>query len=433
MSADDLEAIVDDTTDERIGGQPSPSDWILLRPLPCWCLKRLRLIPSESLDCAISGVNERPRSDAVRDPASEPPFGGSRPPRLIVPCHHNDSTVDDESLGVCGSSGRSSRLGGGLRLGELQAPEPDDPGGLGRVARLLRHRPGKSPARSPTRRSSSSSPRPWSTSATWSTGRLNPIVNPTPLVGQNPSIESLEVDFSNASGQIYPRTRFDFSLTRTRGYEAGEYKVSLETSDGTDVGTPTTIILKGDNPVVDRRAMSFDAKNPNMKKIAGHRRRWSPQDRRLGGCCTAQWRRRPRGFGPSVPRGGCLPEAARRDAGAPQGLRLRRPRQERRRCDGGAGRAWPPDCDHGFAQALYSIRVQAPIRHKRVQAQIISFLYQVTVMVTNTTWPAAESRFGIVVEKPALQAGRTNLAGSLKRQCEVVLGGNSLPADARLG
>jgi hypothetical protein len=100
-------------------------------------------------------------------------------------------------------------------------------------------------------------------------GKADPIVNPTPLVGQNPSIESLEVDFSNASGQIYPRTRFDFSLTRTRGYEAGEYKLSIETSDGTDIGSPTTIILKGDNPVVDRRAMSFDAKNPNMKKVAG--------------------------------------------------------------------------------------------------------------------------------------------------------------------
>jgi hypothetical protein len=95
-----------------------------------------------------------------------------------------------------------------------------------------------------------------------------PVVNRQALVGQQPSVESLEVDFADASGKIYNITHFDFSLTRVRGYEAGEYKLQVRTSDGLDIGSATTITLNGDNPVVDRRAMSFDAKNPNMKKVS---------------------------------------------------------------------------------------------------------------------------------------------------------------------
>jgi len=95
----------------------------------------------------------------------------------------------------------------------------------------------------------------------------NPVTNRTSLVNQNPSVESLEVDFADARGQIWKGTHFDFSLTRVRGYESGEYKFQVRTSDGVDIGTPTTLTLKGDNPVVDRRAMNFDAKNPGIKKV----------------------------------------------------------------------------------------------------------------------------------------------------------------------
>jgi hypothetical protein len=94
-----------------------------------------------------------------------------------------------------------------------------------------------------------------------------PVLNRTALVGQTPSVESLDVDFSDPSGKIYNRTRFDFSLTRTRGYEAGEYKVQVRTADGVDIGGASTIILKGDNPVVDRRAMTFSAKESGIKKV----------------------------------------------------------------------------------------------------------------------------------------------------------------------
>jgi len=94
-----------------------------------------------------------------------------------------------------------------------------------------------------------------------------PVLNRTALTGQTPSVESLDVDFSDPSGKIYNRTRFDFSLTRTRGYEAGEYKLQVRTADGIDIGGAATIILKGDNPVVDRRAMTFSAKESGVKKV----------------------------------------------------------------------------------------------------------------------------------------------------------------------
>ena len=95
----------------------------------------------------------------------------------------------------------------------------------------------------------------------------NPVVNRTPLTGQNPSVESLEVDFSDASGKIFNVTHFDFSLTRVRGYEAGEYKVQVRTSDGADIGSPAMITLNGDHPVIDRRAMNFDSKGSSVKKV----------------------------------------------------------------------------------------------------------------------------------------------------------------------
>ena len=97
-------------------------------------------------------------------------------------------------------------------------------------------------------------------------GKSEPVVNRQSLQGQNPSVESLDVDFADASGKIYKGTNFDFGLKRDRGFEAGEYKMQLRTPDGTDIGTTTTLTLKGDNPVVDRRSIAFNAKDPSIKK-----------------------------------------------------------------------------------------------------------------------------------------------------------------------
>ena len=101
-------------------------------------------------------------------------------------------------------------------------------------------------------------------------GKDQPVMNRQTLTGQAPTIEGLDVDFADPSGKIFKGTRFDFSLARTRGYEAGEYKVELRTSDGFTVGTTQDLILKGDNPPVDRRAIAFNAKEKSIKKVEAY-------------------------------------------------------------------------------------------------------------------------------------------------------------------
>ncbi|HEX7666907.1 MAG TPA: MYXO-CTERM sorting domain-containing protein [Polyangiaceae bacterium] len=98
-------------------------------------------------------------------------------------------------------------------------------------------------------------------------GHSDPVVNRTALSNQTPSTESLDVDFANAQGKIFKGTNFDFDLTRTRGYEAGEYKLQIRTADGVDVGSSVNVVLKGDNPVVDRRSLTFDASKKPIQKV----------------------------------------------------------------------------------------------------------------------------------------------------------------------
>jgi len=94
----------------------------------------------------------------------------------------------------------------------------------------------------------------------------DPVMNRIPIQNALPQTESLDVDFADGSGKIFKSTRYDFSLTRTRGFVAGEYKMQIRTTDGTDVGSASNIILKGDNPVVDRRSISFEAKQKPKDK-----------------------------------------------------------------------------------------------------------------------------------------------------------------------
>ncbi|WP_240488960.1 MYXO-CTERM sorting domain-containing protein [Labilithrix luteola] len=101
-------------------------------------------------------------------------------------------------------------------------------------------------------------------------GHEGPVLNRQALQNQTPSVESLDVDFADPSGKIFKGTRFDFGLTRARGYEAGEYKVEVKTSDGATIGGTQNLTLKGDNEVVDRRAMTFNAKEKPIKKVDGY-------------------------------------------------------------------------------------------------------------------------------------------------------------------
>lgn len=72
-----------------------------------------------------------------------------------------------------------------------------------------------------------------------------------------PLIESLDVGFADASGTVWQTTKFDFTIRRARGFEAGEYRVEVRDSDNRAVGQPFNLTLNGKNEVIDRRAMIF--------------------------------------------------------------------------------------------------------------------------------------------------------------------------------
>jgi hypothetical protein len=95
-----------------------------------------------------------------------------------------------------------------------------------------------------------------------------PVNNRMTLQNQTPTTESIDVDFANPQGKVFKGTNFDFGLTRTRGYEAGEYLLQIRTPDGVDIGSKMALTLKGNNDVVDRRSITFDAKaKPGIKKV----------------------------------------------------------------------------------------------------------------------------------------------------------------------
>jgi MYXO-CTERM domain-containing protein len=80
-----------------------------------------------------------------------------------------------------------------------------------------------------------------------------------PLENRQPMIESVDIGFLDpGTGKIEKRTRFSFKVTRAQGYEAGEYKVTVRDGrSGSTIGAPATLIFKGENETIDRRAMVF--------------------------------------------------------------------------------------------------------------------------------------------------------------------------------
>jgi MYXO-CTERM domain-containing protein len=90
-----------------------------------------------------------------------------------------------------------------------------------------------------------------------------------PLVGQMPMIESQDVDFSDPRGKIWDRTKFDFVVSRPHNFSAGEYSVTVKRADGVQVGTTQTLVFNGENPVIDRRSITFVASDTGKKKGAG--------------------------------------------------------------------------------------------------------------------------------------------------------------------
>lgn len=89
-----------------------------------------------------------------------------------------------------------------------------------------------------------------------------------PLENRQALIESVDVGFlDSGSGKIETRTRFTFKVTRAHGYEAGEYKVTIRDGrNGQTIGTATELKFKGENEIIDRRAMVFSGEKKKKKK-----------------------------------------------------------------------------------------------------------------------------------------------------------------------
>ncbi len=90
-------------------------------------------------------------------------------------------------------------------------------------------------------------------------GKDGPIKRDVPITGKQPIVEGVDVGFLDpGSGKIENRTRYTFKIHRDHGFDCGEYKVVVRDarSDQT-IGTPTTLILGGENEVIDRRAIVF--------------------------------------------------------------------------------------------------------------------------------------------------------------------------------
>lgn len=85
-----------------------------------------------------------------------------------------------------------------------------------------------------------------------------PVIRPKPMQNQQPTRESVDIDFADAKNKIWPRTKFQIAIKRDRGFEAGEYTLVIKrSSDGATMGQPMHLKFNGKNKLVDRRAMDF--------------------------------------------------------------------------------------------------------------------------------------------------------------------------------
>lgn len=94
-----------------------------------------------------------------------------------------------------------------------------------------------------------------------------PVIIKKPLSNQQAINESMDVGFSDGTGKAFKVTKFNFMVRRDRGFEAGEYTLEIRrTSDNALIGNKIRLVLDGENPVVDRRAISFVGDTGKKKK-----------------------------------------------------------------------------------------------------------------------------------------------------------------------
>jgi len=102
-------------------------------------------------------------------------------------------------------------------------------------------------------------------------GKDGPQDRRVPLTGREEIIEGVEVGFMDpGTGKTAKGTAFTFKVTRSHGFEAGEYKVTIrDARNGQVVGSPTTLKFEGENDVIDRRTMTFADPGSKKKKKDG--------------------------------------------------------------------------------------------------------------------------------------------------------------------
>lgn len=92
-----------------------------------------------------------------------------------------------------------------------------------------------------------------------------PINRKVPLHNQTPINVRMDVGFSCGS-EICARTKFSFKISRSADFKAGEYKLTVRLASGGTIGRASTLVLQGDNPVINRKAMVFHSDKPVKKK-----------------------------------------------------------------------------------------------------------------------------------------------------------------------
>jgi MYXO-CTERM domain-containing protein len=96
-----------------------------------------------------------------------------------------------------------------------------------------------------------------------------PQLTRLPLSNQQAINVDTDVGFADASGKVFKITKFDVVIRRDHGFEAGEYDLKItRKDDGAQMGQTIKVTLKGDNPIVDRRAIVFAGEKKKKKDDA---------------------------------------------------------------------------------------------------------------------------------------------------------------------
>lgn len=93
-----------------------------------------------------------------------------------------------------------------------------------------------------------------------------PVTNRKPLTNAKEINVSDQIGFADMSGKLFKITKYKTKLTRRADFFAGEYRLTIKLVNGGVLGRPMRVTLKGDNKVIDRRAVVFTAKAPPKKK-----------------------------------------------------------------------------------------------------------------------------------------------------------------------